>query len=104
MNKAELVLSVQRSLGGDTSEAQAEGAIDTVVDAIKNSVREADEKVKIKGDTSEALAIQLMGFGTFYVARRNARTGVNPATGEKIKIDASKVVKFKPGAGLKALV
>ena len=104
MNKSELVLNVQKSLGGDTSKAQAERAIDAVLDAIKAGVKQAGKSVKMKGDESSAVAVQLVGFGTFSVVRRNARSGVNPATGEKIKIKASKGVKFKPGAGLKALV
>ena len=46
--------------------------------------------------------VQLIGFGTFSVTKRAARDGINPQTGEKIKIKASKAVKFKAGAGLKA--
>lgn len=104
MNKSELILNVQKSLGGDTSKAQAERAIDAVLDAIKAGVKQAGKSVKMKGDPSDAVAVQLVGFGTFSVSRRNARSGVNPSTGEKIKIKAAKAVKFKPGAGLKALV
>jgi len=104
MNKSELILKVQSSLGGDTSKAQAERAIDAVLEAIKSGVKQAGKSVKMKGDVSGAVAVQLVGFGTFSVSRRNARSGVNPATGEKIKIKAAKAVKFKPGAGLKALV
>ncbi len=104
MNKTELILNVQKSLGGDTSKAQAERAIDAVLDSIKAGVKQAGKSVKMKGDESSAVAVQLVGFGTFSVSRRNARSGVNPATGEKIKIKAAKAVKFKPGAGLKALV
>jgi DNA-binding protein HU-beta len=104
MNKTELILNVQKSLGGDTSKAQAERAIDAVLEAIKAGVKQAGKSVKMKGDESSAVAVQLVGFGTFSVSRRNARSGVNPATGEKIKIKAAKAVKFKPGAGLKALV
>lgn len=91
MNKAELVIEVQKQLGNDTSKAQAERAVDAFIDAVKKGV---------KKDKS----VQLIGFGTFSVAKRAARTGVNPKTGEKIKIAASKTVKFKPGAGLKAVV
>ncbi len=104
MNKAELISNVQSSLGGDTSKAQAERAIDAVLDAIKAGVKAAGKEVKMKGDADKAVAVQLVGFGTFSVARRNARSGVNPATGEKIKIKAAKAVKFKAGAGLKGLV
>lgn len=90
MNKAELVLEVQKLLGDDTSKAQAERALDAVLEAIKKGIK------KDKG-------VQIIGFGTFSVAKRAARTGVNPRTGEKLKIKASKTVKFKPGAGLKAI-
>ena len=48
--------------------------------------------------------MQLIGFGTFSVVKRAARTGVNPQTGKAIKIAASKSVKFKPGTGLKSAV
>ena len=91
MNKTELVAAVQKTLGGDTSKAAAERAVDAVVDGIKTG---------IKKDKS----VQLIGFGTFSVSKRAARTGINPQTKEKIKIKASKSVKFKPGAGLKAIL
>jgi nucleoid DNA-binding protein len=88
MNKAELVESVQKSLGGDTSKAAAERAVAAVIDGIEKG---------LKKDKS----VQLIGFGTFSVAKRAARQGINPQTGEKIKIKASKTVKFKVGASLK---
>lgn len=91
MNKAELVAAVQKNLGDDTSKAAAERAVDAVLDGIKKGVKKDK-------------AVQLIGFGTFSVTKRAARTGVNPQTGEKIKIKASKSVKFKPGAALKASV
>ena len=91
MNKAELVLEVQKSLGAETSKAGAERAVEAVLEAVKKGVK--------KDKT-----VALVGFGTFSVAKRAARTGVNPKTGEKIKIAASKTVKFKAGAGLKAVV
>jgi len=91
MNKAELVASVQKSLGGDTSKAAAERSVDAVLDSVKMGV---------KKDKS----VQLIGFGTFSISKRSARTGVNPQTGEKIKIKASRSVKFKPGAAFKAAV
>lgn len=89
MNKAELVASVQKSLGEDTSKAAAERAVDAVIDAIEKGIKKDK-------------AVTLIGFGTFSIAKRNARTGINPKTKEKIKIKASKTVKFKPGAALKA--
>lgn len=88
MNKAELVLEVQQTLGEDASKALAERAVDAVIESIKKGV---------KKDQS----VQLIGFGTFSITERAARTGVNPKTGEKIQIAASKTVKFKAGAGLK---
>ena len=90
MNKAELVAQVQKNLGGDTSKAAAEAAVAAVLDSIKKGVKK-DRNV------------QIIGFGTFSVVNRAARDGVNPQTGEKIKIKASKSVKFKAGAGLKAM-
>jgi len=91
MNKADLVETVQKELGKDTSKAAAERAVDAVLEAVKKGLKKDK-------------AVQLIGFGTFSVAKRAARTGVNPQSGEKIKIKASKTVKFKAGAGLKAVV
>lgn len=89
MNKAELVELVQKSLGGDTSKAAAERSVEAVIEAI------------VKGLKKDK-AVQLIGFGTFAITKRAARTGINPRTKEKIKIAASKGVKFKAGAALKA--
>ncbi len=87
MNKVQLVASVQKTLG--SSKADAERAVNAVVDGIKLGIK----KTK---------TVQLIGFGTFKSGTRKARTGVNPKTGEKIKIKASKVVKFSPGKAFKA--
>lgn len=89
MNKAKLIESVQKSLGGDTSKSHAASAVEAVIDGIKGG---------LKKDKS----VQLIGFGTFKVAQRKARVGVNPKTGEKIKIKASKTVKFVAGKDLKS--
>jgi DNA-binding protein HU-beta len=89
MNKAELVSAVQKSLGKEASKAQAERAVDAVVDGIKAGLR--------KGQS-----VQLVGFGTFKISSRKARMGINPKTGEKIKIKASKGVKFAAGKDLKS--
>lgn len=89
MNKAELVEAVQKSLGKETSKAQAERAVNAVVESIKLGLK----KSKL---------VQLIGFGTFKVVNRKARTGVNPKTGAKIKIKASKTVKFATGKDLKS--
>ena len=91
MNKAQLVAEVQKSLGADTSKAAAERSTEAVLEAIKKGVK-MDENV------------QLIGFGTFSVIERAARDGINPQTREKIHIKASKAVKFKAGAGLKAVL
>jgi len=86
-NKAELVAKVQEIAELD-SKAAAERAVSAVLEAITES---------LKKDATVAL----IGFGTFDVKERKARTGVNPATGEKIKIAASKTVSFKAGKALK---
>ncbi len=88
MNKAELVEAVTKSLGAATR-AEADRAVTAVIDAIKTGIRK---------DKS----VQLVGFGTFRVTERAARMGVNPKTGEKIKIKKSKSVKFAVGKELKA--
>jgi DNA-binding protein HU-beta len=89
MNKAELVQTVQKALGKETSKALAERSVEAVIDSIKVGLR--------KGKS-----VQLVGFGTFKVVNRKARTGINPKTGEKIKIKASKSVKFGAGKDLKS--
>ena len=81
MNKAELVDAVAKALGS-ASRAEAERAVTAVVDSIKTGIRK---------DKS----VQLVGFGTFKVAERAARLGVNPKTGAKIKIAAKTVVKIR---------
>jgi nucleoid DNA-binding protein len=89
MNKAELVEAVQKSLGKETSKALAERSVEAVIESIKTGLR--------KGK-----AVQLVGFGTFKVVNRKARMGINPKTGDKIKIKASKSVKFGAGKDLKS--
>jgi nucleoid DNA-binding protein len=88
MNKADLVEAVHKTLGKDTSKAQAERAVEAVVEGIK-------------GGLKKGKAVQLVGFGTFKVVHRKARMGVNPKTGAKLKIKASKGVKFAAGKDLK---
>ena len=89
MNKVELITAVQKTLG--SSKADAERAVNAVIDGVKAGVK----KTK---------TVQLIGFGTFKVASRKARVGVNPKTGEKIKIKASKTVKFQAGKALKEIL
>ena len=86
MNKVELVIAVQKTLG--SSKADAERALNAVIDGIKLGIKKTKN-------------VQLIGFGTFKVGARKARIGVNPKTGEKIKIKASKVVKFSAGKAFK---
>ncbi len=86
MNKSELVDAVAES--ADLSKASAARAVDAVVDAITGTLK--------KGDT-----VALLGFGTFLVRDRAARSGRNPRTGETIQIKASKVPAFKAGKALK---
>ncbi|MCB1227069.1 MAG: HU family DNA-binding protein [Verrucomicrobiales bacterium] len=88
MNKAELIESVQKALGGETSKRAAGEAVEAVLTAIAKGV---------KKDSS----VQLIGFGTFKVTKRAARTGRNPKTGESMKIKASKTVRFTPSSVLK---
>ena len=88
MNKSELVDAVAKSLSSP-SRADAERTVNAVIDALKAGIKK--DKV-----------VQLIGFGTFKVTERKARTGVNPKTGEKIKIKKSKSVKFAAGKDLKA--
>ena len=87
MNKSELIEKI--AAGAGLSKADAKKALDATVEAIKGAL--------IAGDK-----IQLIGFGTFAIAERPAREGINPATKQKIKIAAKKVAKFKAGAELAA--
>lgn len=91
MNKGDLVQAVLKNLGNGTSRAQAERCVDAVIDGIR---------LGLKRDK----AVQLVGFGTFRVTERKARMGVNPKTKEKLKIKASKSVKFAAGKDLKTKV
>ena len=86
MNKAELIDAIADS--ADLSKAAAGRALDAAIDTITKALK--------KGDT-----VTLVGFGTFSVRKRAARTGRNPRTGEEIKIKASKVPGFKAGKALK---
>jgi len=86
MNKSELVDSIAEDAG--MSKADAQRALDSTIGSITKALK--------KGDT-----VSLVGFGTFAVKKRAARTGRNPATGETIKIKASKNPAFKAGKGFK---
>ena len=86
MNKAEFVDAIAD--GAELTKADAGRALDAMVAAITKALK--------KGDT-----VTLVGFGTFSVRKRGARTGRNPRTGETIKIKASKNPAFKAGKALK---
>jgi DNA-binding protein HU-beta len=89
MNKGELIESV--AAAADLSRAEATRAVDAVIDTVTRSLS--------NGDT-----VSLVGFGTFTVKKRAARTGRNPRTGEAIQISASNVPGFKAGKALKDAV
>ena len=104
MNKTELVAEIQKNLGG-SSKSDAEKAPNAVLASIKSAVKKAGKSVKVSDkNAKDAVAVQLVGFGTFSVTRRSARSGINPLTKAPLKIKASKAVKFKAGAGLKDLL
>lgn len=85
MNKAELVNAIAEK--SNLTKVDAKKALDATLDAITEAM--------VKNDR-----VALIGFGTFAVAEKGERTGINPATKQKITIPAKKVVKFKAGAEL----
>ena len=87
MNKTELVSAIAEKAG--LTKVDAKNALDATLDAISEALAQGDK-------------IALVGFGTFSVAEKGARTGINPATKAKIEIPARKAVKFKAGAELNA--
>ena len=89
MNKSELVSAIAEKSG--VSKADADKMVAAFVETTKETLA--------KGEN-----IQLIGFGTFSVAERAARTGRNPKTGKEIQIEAKKVAKFKPGSALSEAV
>jgi DNA-binding protein HU-beta len=89
MNKADFIGAVAAE--SELSKADAGRAVDAIIDVVKKALK--------KGDT-----ISLVGFGTFTVRKRAARTGRNPRSGETIKIKASKNPTFKAGKALKDAV
>lgn len=89
MNKSEMIDAVAEAT--DLSKADAGRSIDAVVDAITGALKAGD-------------SVTLVGFGTFLVRARAARTGRNPRTGESIKIKAGKAPAFKAGKALKDAV
>jgi DNA-binding protein HU-beta len=86
VNKTDMIEQIAQA--AEVSKSAAERAIDALVGAIKTSLR--------KGEM-----VTLVGFGTFYVGKRQARTGRNPRTGAEMQIAATKVPKFRAGKALK---
>jgi len=89
VNKSELVDAVAES--ADLSKAAAGRAVDSMVNAITDSLKQGEQ-------------VTLVGFGTFLIRERAARTGRNPRTGEAIEIAAAKNPAFKAGKALKDAV
>ena len=89
MNKAELIESVSNS--AKLSKADAGRALDATIESISKTLKKGDK-------------VSLVGFGTFSVNKRAARTGRNPQTGKAIQIKAKKVAKFKAGSELASTV
>ncbi len=85
MNKTELVNAIAAQ--ANLTKVDAKAALDATLSAIAGALAEGDK-------------VALIGFGTFAVSEKGARTGINPRTKETIKIAARKVVKFKAGAEL----
>jgi DNA-binding protein HU-beta len=89
MSKKDLIDAVASE--ADLTKEKAGVAVEAVLDHIRKSLKKGDE-------------VRIPDFGTFKVSKRKAREGRNPATGETIKIPASKVAKFAPSKGLKDLL
>jgi DNA-binding protein HU-beta len=89
MNKSQLIEAVAKDSG--LSKADSARAIDSFVGTVGKTLKKGDDVI-------------ITGFGKFSVVKRAARKGVNPRTGEAVKIKASKAPKFSPGATLKQAV
>ena len=88
MNKTQLVNSIHAKLGEGATKKCAEAALSAVLDSITAAVKKGDK-------------VQLIGFGTFEMKTRAARTGRNPQTGAAMKIAASTTLAFKPSSVFK---
>ena len=89
MNKTELVAAIAEKT--ELTKKDSEKALKAFIDVVTEELKKCEK-------------VQLVGFGTFEVAKRNARTGKNPQTGKAIKIPACKAPKFKAGKALKETV
>lgn len=85
MNRTDLVNEIAAKAG--INKASAKAALDATLESIAQALANEDK-------------VALLGFGSFSVVQKEARTGINPRTKEKIEIPARKVVKFKPAADL----
>lgn len=85
MNKTDLINEIAAK--ADINKTTAKAALDACLESIEQALANEDK-------------VQLIGFGTFSIQQKDARTGINPRTKEKIEIPARKVVKFKPAADL----
>ncbi len=89
MNKSELIEAIAKDAG--LTKADTSRAVESLLDTVTKSLKKGEE-------------VAITGFGKFSVVKRAARQGVNPRTGERVKIKASKAPKFSAGAGLKQAV
>ncbi len=89
MNKAQLINEVANKTKQPKTQVRA--AVDTLLETVEKALKKGDR-------------VAIPGFGTWYVAKRNARKGRNPKTGEVITIPGGKVPRFKPGNKLKSAV
>ncbi len=89
MNKADLIEAIANDAG--LNKADAKKALDAFIDNASKALKKGDR-------------ISLVGFGSFAINKRSARTGRNPQTGKEINIPAKKVVKFKAGSELAEMV
>lgn len=89
MNRQELIDAISAKSGG--TKVEAERNLKAFIDVVTDTLRKGDK-------------IALVGFGTFEVRKRAARTGRNPQTGAELKIKAAKAPAFKAGASLKSAV
>lgn len=89
MNKSELISAIAEQAG--LTKADAKKAVEAYASAVAGALAAGD-------------SVAILGFGTYSVATRPARTGINPRTQEKIDIAEKKIIKFKPGAALSAQI
>jgi len=89
MNKSQLIEAIAADSG--LTKTDSARAVDSLLETVTKTLKKGDE-------------VSITGFGKFSVVKRAARQGVNPRTGERVKIKASKAPKFSAGAGLKQAV